>query len=151
MKVPFTTVVQKDEVKNATGLRVPAEVIAALGTQKRPKVKVSLNGYTYRSTVAVFSGDVFMLPLSAEHRTAAGVQAGDQVEVILELDQEPRTVDVPADLKAALASKPGAARAFESLSYSMRKEYVRQVEEAKAPETRARRIDRIVTRLSEGG
>lgn len=146
MKATFTTPVVKADDVNATGLRVPAEAVAALGKQKRPKVKVSLNGYTYRTTVAAY-GDVFMLPLSAEHREAAGVKAGDQVEVTIELDLEPRTVAVPDDLAAALAAQPGAAAAFEALSYTMRKEYVRQVEEAKALETRNRRIAGIVAKL----
>ena len=91
-----------------------------------------------------------MLPLSAEHREAAGVKAGDQVEVTIELDLEPRTVDVPDDLAAALAEEPGATAAFDALSYTMRKEYVRQVESAKALETRNRRIAGIVAKLIEG-
>ena len=136
----------KAEGLTATGLQVPAEAVAAMGTGKKPKVKVSLNGYTYRSTVAAY-GDVFMLPLSAENREAAGVKAGDQVEVTIELDLEPRTVDVPDDLAAALAAKPGATAAFDALSYTMRKEYVRQVEDAKAQETRNRRIAGIVANL----
>ena len=107
MQATFTTIVLKDDQVNATGLPVPAEAVTAMGAGKKPKVKVSLNGYTYRSTVAAY-GEVFMLPLSAEHRTAAGVQAGDTVEVTIELDTEPRTVEVPADLAAALAAKPGA-------------------------------------------
>lgn len=147
MKATFTTTVAQAEGKNATGLRVPAEAIAALGAGKKPKVWVSLNGYRYRSTVAAY-GDVFMLPVSAEHREAAGVKAGDQVDVTLELDTEPRTVDVPADLAAALAEQPGAAAAFEALSYTLRKEYARQVESAKAQATRERRIVAIVAKLS---
>jgi hypothetical protein len=147
MKATFTTTLLQAEGKNATGLRVPAEAIAALGTQKRPKVIVYLNDYTYRSTVAAY-GDVFMLPVSAEHREAAGVKAGDEVEVTLELDQEPRTVVVPEDLAAALAEQPGAAAAFDALSYSQCKEYARQVESAKAQETRQRRIAGIVAKLS---
>ena len=146
MKTTFITAVLKDSEVNATGLPVPAEVITALGTGKKPKVKVSLNGHTYRSTVAAY-GDVFMLPLSAENRNAAGVKAGDTVEVTLELDTEPRTVAVPTDLAAALAKKPGAAEAFEASSYTARKEYVRLVESAKAAETRERRIAKIVTEL----
>ena len=133
-RATFTTVVLQEEGMNATGLQVPADVIAAMDSGKRPKVKVTLNGYTYRSTVAAY-GDVFMLPLSAENRNAAGVKAGDVVEVALELDTTPRTVEIPADLAAALAAKPGATAAFEALSYTMRKEYVRQVESAKAQET----------------
>jgi hypothetical protein len=149
MKATFTTTLVQAEGKNATGLRVPAEAVAALGTHKRPKVMVSLNGYTYRSTVAAY-GDVFMLPVSAEHREAAGLKAGDQVEVTIELDQAPRTVDVPDDLAAALAEKAGATAAFDALSYSMRKEYVRQVETAKAQETRTRRIAGIVAKVTGG-
>ncbi len=146
MKATFSTAIVQAEGKNATGIRVPAEAIAALGTHKKPKVVVSLNGYSYRSTVAAY-GDVFMIPLSAEHRGAAGVQANDMIEVTIELDTEPRTVEVPDDLATALAEKVGAAAAFEALSPSARKEHVRQVESAKAPETRARRIATIVAKL----
>jgi hypothetical protein len=145
-KHTFTTTVLKDDKVNATGLPVPAEVVAALGTKKRPAVKVTLRGYTYRSTVAAYD-DVFMLPLSAEHRNAAGVQAGDQVEITLEPDGEPRSVEVPPDLAASLDAKPGAREAFDALSYTLRKEYVRQVETAKALETRQRRIAKIVETL----
>ena len=148
MKATFITTVAKDDQVNATGLQVPAEAVAALGTKKRPPVKVSLAGYTYRTTVAAY-GDVFMLPLSKEHRQAAGVEAGDQVEVTIELDLEPRTVDVPADLAAALAETPGATAAFDALSYSQRKEYARQVESSKAQETRLRRIAGIVAKLAQ--
>ena len=148
MKATFITTVLQDDKVNATGLPVPAEAVAALGTKKRPPVKVSLSGYTYRSTIAAY-GDVYMLPLSAEHRQAAGVKAGDQVEVTIELDQEPRTVDIPADLATALAEKPGAQAAFDALSFTMRKEYVRQVETAKAQETRERRIAKIVENLAK--
>ncbi len=146
MKTTFITTVWKDKEKNATGLRVPVEAVAALGDKKRPPVVVSLAGYTYRSTVAVMGG-VFMLPLSAENREAAGLKAGDRVEVTLELDLAPRVVEVPEDLAAALSEKPGAAAAFDALSNSMRKEYVRQVESAKAQETRDRRIAKIVAKL----
>ncbi len=148
MKATFTTIVVQAEGKNATGMRVPAEAIAALGTNKRPKVTVNVNGYTYRSTVAAY-GEVFMLPLSAEHRDGAGVAAGGEVEVTIALDTEPRTVELPPDLAAALEAQPGATAAFDALSYSVRKEYVRQVESAKAQETRTRRITGIVAKLTE--
>lgn len=146
MKVTFTTTVLKDDNVNATGLPVPAEAVVAMGKGKKPPVLVTLAGYSYRSTVASY-GDVFMLPLSAEHREAAGVKAGDQVEVTIELDEAPRTVAIPDDLAAALAGKPWAAAAFDKLAPSMRKEYVRQVETAKALETRQRRIAAIVAKL----
>ena len=148
MQSTFTTTVMKDPEKNATGLQVPAEAVAALGKGKKPSVMVSLNGYTYRTTVAVM-GEVFMLSLSAENREAAGVKAGDVVAVTLELDEEPRTVTVPDDLAAALSKKPGATAAFDALSYTMRKEDVRQVEEAKAQATRGWRIAGIVAKLGD--
>jgi hypothetical protein len=146
MKITYTTAVHQEEGMNATGLPVPADVVGALNSGKRPKVKISLNDYTYRSTVAAY-GDVFMLPLSKAHREAAGVQAGDEVQVTLELDTEPRTVEVPEVLAAALA-EGGVTAVFDSLSYSKRKEYVRQVTSAKAEETRQRRITKIIAALT---
>ena len=149
MKTTFTTTVDLAEGINATGLRVPAEAVAALGKGKKPPVKVTIGGHTYRSTVAVY-GDLYMLPLNQENRAAAGVNPGDEVEVTLELDTEPRTVETPDDLAAALAAKPGAREAFDALSFTNRKERVRSVMDAKAEETRKRRIAKIVADLGEG-
>ncbi len=146
MQTTFTTTLVLDDKVNATGIRVPAEAIAALGGKKKPPVIVTVNGFTYRSTVAAY-GDVYMLPLSQERRAAAGVAPGDVVEVSLELDTAPRTVELPDDLAAALAARPGARAAFDALAYSARKEHVRQVTEAKAKETRERRIAKIVAGL----
>lgn len=148
MQTTFTTTITLDDQVNATGIPVPAAAIAALGGRKRPPVIVTMNGFTYRSTVAAY-GDVYMLPLSQERRAAAGVAPGDVVEVTLELDTAPRTVELPDDLAAALAAQPGARAAFDALSYTARKEHVRQVTEAKAQETRERRITKIVAGLSE--
>jgi len=142
MSVTFKTVLFQAEGKNATGIRIPAEVIAELGAGKKPSVKVTINGYPYRSTVAVY-GDAFLLPVSQEHRQAAGLKAGDAIEVTLELDTEPRIIEVPEDLAAAL-SEAGAKDTFDGLATSKRKEFVRQVEESKTQETRERRIAKIV-------
>ena len=147
MKLTYTTTITQEEGLNATGIPVPADVVTALGQGKRPPVVVTVGGHSYRSTVAAY-GDVFMLPLSQERRAAAGVEAGQTVEITLELDAEPRTVDVPDDLAAALAERPGLRAAFDALSYSTRKEHVRQVETAKAAETRQRRIAKIVAGLA---
>ena len=144
----FRTTIQL-EGKTATGFRVPPEVVAALGGGKRPAVTVTIGGHTYRSTVAAY-GDVFMLPLAAEHRAAAGVAAGDEVEVELAPDTAPREVEVPADLAAALAAEPEARAFFDGLSYSNRRWFVLSVEGAKAPETRQRRVDKAVAMLREG-
>jgi len=134
--------------KTATGIRVPAEVVTALGSHRRPSVRVTVGGHTYRTTVAPMGGAYFV-PLSAENRTAAGVGAGDQVDVDVELDTEPREVTVPADLAAALAGQSGAGEAFGELSYTRRKEHVRQVETAKAATTRERRIAKVLDSLGE--
>lgn len=133
--------------KNAAGIRIPPEIIAQLGTSKKPAVLVTIKGYTYRNTVAVMGGE-FMVGVSMEHRAAAGVNAGEEHDITLELDTEPRTVDLPEDLAAALSAKPGARAAFDALAPSMRKEHVRQVESAKAAETRQRRIESIVAKLA---
>lgn len=127
----------------ATGIEVPAEVVLALESGKRPKVVVTLNGYSYRSTVMPYDG-VNMIPLCKEHREAAGVSAGEEIAITLTLDIEPRTVEVPDDLRAALINSDGWEK-FEKLSYTNRKEAVRTVEEAKTQETRERRIAKVVT------
>lgn len=147
MKVTFTTTIDKDDVKNATGICVPSDAIATLDSGKKPKVVVHINNYHYRSTVAVMGG-VFMIPLSQEHRASAGVAGGDEVEVTLELDTEPRTVEVPDDLMKALSEDTTILDAFNRAAFSVRKEFVRQVLDAKTPETRQRRIAKIIEKLS---
>jgi len=134
--------------KNTAGIQVPEEVMEKLGAGRRPLVRVTINKYTYRSAVAVMGGK-YMISFNPEHRKAAGVQGGDETDVTLELDVEPRTVEIPKDLKAAL-TKANLLNAFEKTAPSMKKEYVRQVEEAKAQETRERRINKIVDKLSAG-
>src|SRR5438067_9895037 len=113
--------------KTATGFTVPADVVERLGGGKRPPVKVTVNGYTYRNTIAVMGGR-FMLGVAAEHRNGAGLAAGDVVTVRLERDDEPRVVEIPPDLGQAL-EEAGASAAFERLSYTHRKEHVRAIEE----------------------
>lgn len=135
--------------KTATGIEVPAEVVAALGPGKRPAVVVTINAYSYRSTVAPMGGR-FMLPVSAEVRERAGIAAGDTVEVALALDSAPREVVVPPDFAAALAGDAAAASAFEALSYSNRRRHILAVEGAKTPETRQRRIAGALAALREG-
>ena len=141
--------VLKLEGKTATGIQVPAEVVAALGKTKKPPVRVTIGGHTYRSTVAAY-GDVYMIPVAAEHREAAGVKAGEEVEVTLELDTEPREVTVPPDFAQALDQDAEAKRFFESLSYSNKRRFVLSIEDAKTPETRLRRIEKAVASLREG-
>jgi hypothetical protein len=133
--------------KTATGLQVPDEVVTALGAGKRPPVVVTVGGHTYRSTVAPMGG-AFWIPLAAEHREAAGLAAGDEVTVGVELDTAPREVALPDDLAAAFDDDVRAF--FDGLAPSHRKEWVRWVEEAKKPETRAARIEKTVHSLRAG-
>ena len=133
--------------KTATGIEVPAEVLTALGPGRRPKVRVTINGYTYPSTVGSMGGRS-LIPVSADVRTKAGVPAGDAVQVDVEADDAARTLEIPADLAAALGSEPAARDAFAKLSYSGQRRYVLSVEQAKTAETRARRISKAVTELA---
>ncbi|CAM3211083.1 YdeI/OmpD-associated family protein [Asticcacaulis taihuensis] len=142
----FRTVVDRPEARDTAGIVVPPEIVEALGKGKRPPVRVTINGYTYRSTIAVMGGR-YLLPLSMENRKPAGVSAGDEVEIHLALDTEVRTVEVPDDLAAALDAA-GKRDAFDTLAFTYRKEHVRSVTEAKAAETRARRIAKVLTTLN---
>jgi len=135
--------------KTATGIRVPDEVVEALGSGKRPAVTVTINGYTYRNTIAVMGG-VFMVGVSAEHRAGAGVAGGDEVDVDIALDTAPREVTVPDDFAAALDAEPKARATFDGLSYSNRSWHVLQVNGARTDETRQRRIGKSVDMLREG-
>jgi hypothetical protein len=142
----FTTTLKQEG--NASGIEVPEEIVTALGSGRNPKVKANVNGYEFRGTVQVSNGR-FMLSFSSDKREASGINGGDEIEVTIELDTEPRTVEVPDDLKAALSEKAGALEAFDALAFSRRKEFVRQVVEAKAQETRTRRIANIVAQMGE--
>jgi antitoxin component of MazEF toxin-antitoxin module len=144
----FTTTIELHG-KTATGMEVPAEVVEALGSGKKPAVSVTVGGYSYRSSIASMGGR-YLIPLSAERRAAAGVSAGDQVEVEVELDTAPREVDVPDDLAAALDAQPGLRERFDALAFSHRKEHVRAVESAKAEATRTRRVAAVVAALQQG-
>lgn len=135
--------------KTATGFEVPASAVESLGAGKKPPVRVTINGYTYRNTIAVMGG-VYMLGVSAENRAAAKVAAGDTLDVTLELDTAPREVTVPPDFAAALKRDPTAKKFFDSLSYSNRRRHVDLIEGAKTGETRERRISKAVEQLHQG-
>ncbi|MEJ7803547.1 MAG: YdeI/OmpD-associated family protein, partial [Candidatus Limnocylindria bacterium] len=144
----FHTTIEQNG-KTATGIRVPDEVVEAIGSGKRPAVTVTINGYTYRNTIAVMGG-VFMVGVSAEHRAGAGVADGDEVDVDIALDTAPREVTVPDDFAAALDAEPKARATFDGLSYSNRSWHVLQVNGARTDETRQRRIGKSVDMLREG-
>ena len=135
--------------KTTAGIEVPPEVVEALGAGKRPPVRVTLNGYTYRNTVAVMGG-TSMISVSSEHRAASGLKGGDVVDVDLELDTAPREVSVPPELDAALDAEPAARATFDRLSYSNKSWHSLQVEGARTDETRQRRITKSIAALREG-
>lgn len=135
--------------KTATGIEVPQEIVHALAAGKRPAVTIAVSGHTYRTTVATMGGR-FMVPLSAENREAAGLSAGDNVDVDIDLDTEPRVMAAPDDLALALSDAPKAKAFFDSLSFSQRRSYVDWITSAKKDETRQRRVEQAVGLLQEG-
>jgi hypothetical protein len=135
--------------KTTMGFQVPPEIVEKLGGGRRPPVRVTINGYTYRSTVAVMGG-VYMMGLSAENRAGAKVTGPGVFDVDMELDTAPREVTVPPDFAKALAATPAAQKTFDGLSYSNKSWHVLQVTGAKTDETRQRRIEKSVTTLGEG-
>jgi hypothetical protein len=130
------------------GLEVPPEVVDALGGGKRPRVTITINGHSWKSRVAIMRGR-YLLGLSNANRQAAGVVTGDEVEVEVEEDAEPPVVTEPADFARALDADPAARAAYDRLAYSHRREHVRAIENAKRPETRARRIEKALATLRD--
>ncbi|MFB2582938.1 DUF1905 domain-containing protein [Herbiconiux sp. P15] len=141
----FTTTILASGTNN-TGIPVPESVVTALDAGKRVPVVVTLGGHSYRSSIVVYGGR-FLIALSAENRSAAGVAAGDEVAVQVELDDQPREVEVPADLAEALAKDSDAASAFAALSYSSKRAVVLSIEGAKTRETRDRRVQKALADL----
>jgi hypothetical protein len=135
--------------KTTMGIEVPDEIVEELGSSKRPAVVVTINGYSYRTSIARMGGR-FMFGVSADHRVGAGVAGGDDVDVELELDTAPRTVTVPPDLAEALGRDEKAKAFFDGLSYSNQSWYVSRVESAKKPETRQRRVEESIVMLRDG-
>jgi uncharacterized protein YdeI (YjbR/CyaY-like superfamily) len=128
--------------KNHASLHIPDDVLERLGANRRAPLKITINGYTYRSTATAVNGECRVVFPQAD-RDASGAKAGDQVEVTLELEVGKREVELPDELQDALAAA-GLLEAFESLTYSKRKEFARQVAEAKAAETKAKRVAKVL-------
>jgi Bacteriocin-protection, YdeI or OmpD-Associated/Domain of unknown function (DUF1905) len=144
--VKFRAELQQDG-KTATGITVPPDVLDVLGAGRRPAVAVTINGHTYRSTIGSMGG-VAKIPVSSAVRAAAGVAAGDMLDVEVVADDIPREVTVPDDLAAVLADHAEARDFFAGLSYSHKHAYVSWIEQAKKPETRATRVAKTVEMLA---
>lgn len=146
--MPSFTATLRLNGKTATGVEVPEHIIAELGSGKRPAVRMTVNGHTWPNTVGVMGGRS-LLGVSAENRALAGIQAGDVIDVTVELDTSTREVEIPADVASALKKSKPAGAAFEKLSYSHKRQWIMPIEAAKAPETRARRIEKMIAQLSQ--
>jgi hypothetical protein len=146
MQTSFKTNLWQEPGGNNTGIVVPEENVLALDAGKKPPVDVTVNGYTYKSTVAVMGGQ-YMLPFASEHRKNSGIKGGDAIEVTLVLDDKPRVFEVPDALATALDAA-GLRAKFDASAPSKRKEWVRQVNEAKSDETRERRITKVIESLA---
>ena len=143
----FTTTIL--QIGNNTGIEVPEKSVEKLASGKRPAVTITLNGFTYRSTIAVMGGK-FLIPLSAERRTKAKVKGGDRLEIALELDTAPREVELHDEFKKALDKDKKAKTFFESLSYSAKNGYALPIMQAKGDDTRSRRIEKALSDLKAG-
>ncbi len=135
--------------KTACGIQVPEAAVEGLGGSKRPAVVVTLDGYTYRSTVAPMNGG-FWVGVNSDHRAASGLKAGDEVQVTLALDTVPRELDVPPELAEALEADPVASAFFDGLSYSNKRVFTLSVEGTNNPQTKARRVDKAIALMREG-
>ncbi|MGO4592748.1 DUF1905 domain-containing protein [Leifsonia sp. 2TAF2] len=135
--------------KTATGIPVPDAVVEELGSGKKPAVVVRIGSYEYRSTVASMGGE-FLIPLSAEHRAASGVAGGDEVDVTLTLDDAPREVPLPPEVREALDASPALAAAYAALSYSRQRALIEPIDQAKTAETRDRRVEKALAVLADG-
>jgi hypothetical protein len=144
-KMKFRAVIE-DAGGGGAYVSIPFDVEQIFGN-KRPKVKATIEGVPYRGTLVRMGGPNHMLPVLKEIREKIGKSFGDEIEVEVEEDTEPRQVEIPQDLKDAFESNPQALAFFARLSYSHQKEYVRWIEEARRVETRQARVAQTVEKL----
>lgn len=139
----------KGSGKTAAGIVVPDEFVESLGGGRRPAVRVGVAGYSFRTSIGSMGG-LFMLPVTNETRERSGLKVGETVDFEIELDTEPREVELPEALASALAADAAARSAFDTLSFTHRKEYARWIAEAKRQETRDRRVTQALEQLRQG-
>ena len=131
---------------NTTGFQISPDILDQLDAGKRPKVVVTVNGHTWRSSIAPMRGE-YWLGVSAANRSAAGVGAGDLVTLSVELDSAPRSVDVPPELAAALAADQAAQAAWNQLSFTHQREHAEAIATATSSDTRQRRVEKALAML----
>jgi hypothetical protein len=143
----FRALLEQDDGTTGTYVTIPFDVSAVLGTRARIAVRGTVNAIPFRGSIVPMGGGAFALGVNRDLRGRARAEAGDEVEVVLECDLEPRMVIPPPDLLAALSQHPSAEAAWNKLSYSHRKEIAEAIEAAKKPETRIRRVERAIAEL----
>ena len=146
----FKALLEKDQNSSATAIAVPFDVQKVFGTRARVAVRGTLNGFAFRSSIFPMGGECHWLVVNKQMREGAGISAGETVSVVMERDDEPRTITPPEDFEKALKRNKAALAMWERLSYTHRKEHARAIEEAKRPETRARRIEKAIADLAAG-
>ena len=144
----FTTKLLGQDGSQVAGLKPPFDVVTTFGRKGRVPVKGTINGFPFRSSL-MNMGEGHMMAVNAQMRAGAKCKAGDSVSVVMELDEDKRTVEVPAYLKKIIAGDPGAKEQWQKLSFTHQKEYVRAIEEAKRPETREKRVAEMMQALRE--
>jgi len=132
---------------NATGVQIPRRLVEALRAGPRPPITVTINGHTWRSRVALMRGQC-LVGISAANRAASGIVEGESVRVDLKLDTAPRVVSQPPDLAKVLRRDSKARAAFERLPFGLKRKYVAAIDDAKTPETRRRKIVKLVASMS---
>ena len=144
----FRAVLEKDTDSSATAIAIPFNVEKAFGSRGRVPVRGTLNGFAFRSSVFPMGGGCHWLVVNRQMREGAKIKAGETISVMMERDDEPRVITPPKDFARALAANKAALAAWDKLSYTHRKEYAKAIEEAKKPETRARRIEKAIAALA---
>ncbi|MDQ1559270.1 MAG: hypothetical protein QOD32_2330 [Pyrinomonadaceae bacterium] len=145
----FRVLLEKHDTSEATGITIPFDVEQTFGTRARVPVRGTINGFPYRSSIFPMGG-CFMMAVNKDLRAGANAKAGDRISVTMERDDEPRIITPPPDLARALRANKAAKATWDKLSYTHQKEHARAVEDAKRPETRARRIEKAIADLAEG-
>ncbi|HKQ99159.1 MAG TPA: YdeI/OmpD-associated family protein [Pyrinomonadaceae bacterium] len=146
----FRVLLEKDEKSEATGIRIPFDVLKVYGTRARVPVRGTINGFPFRSSIFPMGGGHHYMVVNKATREGAKAKGGQIITVVMERDDEPRVITPPPDLARALKADREARAAWEKLSYTHQKEYAQAVEEAKRPETRARRIEKTISQLASG-
>ena len=146
----FRVLLEKHETSEATGICVPFDVEKVYETRARVPVRGTINGFPFRSSIAPMGGGKHFMAVNKEVREGAGVKGGEMISVSMERDDEPRVITAPKDFASALKANQEAQAFWKTLSYTHQKEHVRAIEEAKKPETRARRIGKAIEMLAAG-